>query len=200
MSKLESSLKHEKMMLIGTIEREPRTKHEYWVATAGGGNLLPDADKLRSIGWSYNRDADLLEKHWDSFREGERTFWGGQYVLMIKKSTGSFQMVSSHADFDAAVLTARTKMRSKIRYPISKNPWTMTLAVDLKDKGVASRESSIATVVGDLLERTDKVRKRGDIQQINDAETELTEVIDSMKLLEVRRQQLRDKKARMFNI
>jgi hypothetical protein len=187
------------MMLIGTIERPPRTKHEYWIGTAGGGELLPTADMLRSIGWAYGRDNDLLSKHWAAFCEGGRTFWGGQYVLMVKKTTGSFQLMAAFQDFDSAVLAARTKMRGKVRYPMNSG-WTINLAVDLANKGIASRESTIATVVGDLLERTDKVRKRGNIQQINDAETELAEAIDSIKLLEVRKKQLQDKRARMFNI
>ena len=193
-------IKAEPMMLIGTIEREPRTKHEYWVASAGGGEALPTVDQLRSVGWAYNRDDSQLEGHWNSFREGNRTFWGGKYILMVKKTTGSFQLTSAHTDFDSAVLTARTKMRNKTRYSTNKNKWTMTLAIDLAHKGIASRESTLATVVGDLLERTERVRKRGDIQQINEAEEELTEAIDSIKLLQVRRKQLQTKRARMFNI
>lgn len=197
---MSDSLQYEKMMLIGTLEREPRTKHEYWVASAGGGEALPTVDQLRSVGWAYNRDSSPLAEHWRGFCDGTRTFWGGQYVLLVKKTTGSFQLTSAHTDFDSAVLTARTKMRNKTRYSTSKHKWTMSLAVDLADKGIASRESTIATVVGDLLERTERIRKRGNIQQINEAEEELTDAIDSIKLLQVRRTQLQDKKIRMFSI
>lgn len=187
----------DRMLLVGTLTKPPRTRHEYWIAMAGGGEQLPTSDNLRSTGWTYQRNREALDDHWDKFRKGERTFWGGAFVLMIKKSTGNFSLLSAYSDFDAALLAARVKMRSRARY--NRN-LELTLPVDLKDKGISAAESTIATVIADLLDRSEKVRKRGDIGQINETIDEITEATDAMELLLTKQKQLETKRQRMFSV